>query len=414
MTFDGRDKGLMIEDVVATLESQMDMAFKYVMGVEEYDDDDEEWAQAKAVFVNPSGLPYGAVMYGLFLNLKFANVFTMHPSLHHSKNAYIENLKIHDLHHKTMEYVRLDRSGNFTYQNQFAAPLDARAMLGEQIEDGSDIVWAETQYVDNALTDALLMLTALTEDWGELGQSLIPDVMIDWVLGEGDWVDDNSWNRPYLGCNVDRMGHIPKGLIGIRMDGVEDVVFENLEIYNLQESSPLGSELCGEYWESVTLFEGGGNVFQNTPYYSGYTGNRVHGIFSDWSVYTMKGDINLHDFVSDTGMIRGLGFYTHNEMTWDTESTLTISNFAAGNELTDVDTSALSHPYANSTSAPVHCVWKYFQNDYSKTFHSTVTNRPATVDYSCISGRDEKNSIRNLDPITVRITQIAVHSVNRI
>jgi len=208
------------------------------------------------------------------------------------------------------------------------------------------------------------------------------------VLGEDTWNDDISWNHPYLGCNVDRMGHIPKGLIGIRMDGVEDVVFENLEIYNLQESSPLGSELCGEYWESVTLFEGGGNVFQNTPYYSGYTGNRVHGIFSDWSVYTMKGDINLHDFVSDTGLIRGLGFYTHNEMTWDTESTLTISNFAAGNELTDVDTSALSHPYANSTSAPVHCIWKYFQNDYSKTFYSTVTNRPQTVEYSCISGRD--------------------------
>ena len=103
MKFDGRDEAVDIEDVISTLTIQMDMAFKYVMGIEDYDDDDEDWQAAKALFVNPSGLPYGAVMYGLFLNLKFANVFTMHPSMVHSKNAEIENLYIHDLHHKVFE-----------------------------------------------------------------------------------------------------------------------------------------------------------------------------------------------------------------------------------------------------------------------------------------------------------------------
>ena len=103
LTFDGRDKGLMIEDVIATLEAQMDMAFKHVMGVEEYDDDDADWAAAEALFVNPSGLPYGAVMYGLFLNLWYSNVFRIHPSLKHAEGAEIEKetptkiygLKIH-------------------------------------------------------------------------------------------------------------------------------------------------------------------------------------------------------------------------------------------------------------------------------------------------------------------------------
>ena len=98
--FDGREDALEITDVLSVLTNQMDMAFKYVMGLEEYDDDDEDWISAKNLFVNPSGLPYGAVMYGLFMNLRFANVFTMHPSMHHSKHAQIENLKIHDLHHK--------------------------------------------------------------------------------------------------------------------------------------------------------------------------------------------------------------------------------------------------------------------------------------------------------------------------
>ena len=178
-----------------------------------------------------------------------------------------------------LEYVRLDRSENYTYQNQFAAPLDARAMLGDVVDDGQDLVWADVQYVGTALTDALLMLNTLTDDWGELGQSLIPDVMTSWVLGEQPFDDDSDANHPFLGCNVDRMGHIPKGVMAIRMDGVDDVTFDGLEIYEVQESSDLGSELCGEYWSDLTLFQGGGNVFQNAPYYYGYTGNRVHGMF---------------------------------------------------------------------------------------------------------------------------------------
>ena len=84
-----------------------------------------------------------------------------------------------------MEYVRLDKSGNYTYQNQFAAPLDARAMLGTQIEVGQDnLKWGTAQYVGTALTDAMLMITAITDDWGELGQSLVPQEMLGWTLGE--------------------------------------------------------------------------------------------------------------------------------------------------------------------------------------------------------------------------------------
>ena len=71
-----------------------------VMGHETYDDDDEQWVAAKELFINEDGIPYGAVMYGLFLNLWFANVFTIHPSVKHSEGAVIENLKIHGLHHK--------------------------------------------------------------------------------------------------------------------------------------------------------------------------------------------------------------------------------------------------------------------------------------------------------------------------
>jgi len=225
-----------------------------------------------------------------------------------------------------------------------------------------------------------------------LGQSLVPEKMLGWALGEYDFNDDFDVDTPYLGCNVDRMGHIPKGIMAIRMDGVEEVVFENLEIANLQESSPLGSEVCGSYWDQVKLFKGGGNVFQNTPYYYGYSGNRVHGIFSDWSEYTMKGDISFHDFKTDTGLVYGLGMYTHTEITWDEDSTFSIANLAAGSELGDVDTSALSTPYNPAQAEPIHAIWQYNQSTYDKTFNSFMNGEPSSLSVSCIAGRDGYNT----------------------
>ena len=89
----------------------------------------------------------------------------------------------------------------------------------------------------------------------------------------------------------------------------------------------------------------------------------------------MKGEISMHDFISDNGLTYGLGMYSHSELTWDEESTFKVYNFAAGNELADVNTTALAHPYASSIARPVHVVWTYLQNDYSKYFYSTMTNR---------------------------------------
>jgi len=175
------------------------------------------------------------------------------------------------------------------------------------------------------------------------------------------------------------------------MDGVEDVTFNGLEIASLTESSPLGSDVCGSYWDFVKLFQGGGNVFQNTPYYYGYSGNRVHGIFSDWSIYTMKGDVSLHDFYSETGLAYGLGLYTKTELTWDEDATLSIYNMAAGSELGEVDTDSLSHPYNPAQAEPVHAIWQYNQSTYDKTFYSSMTGRPAVVEMSCIVGVDGYN-----------------------
>ena len=108
LQFAGRDVEMTFADIIDNLHHLMDIAFKSVMGIEQYDDDDAHYLEAKALFINEDGIPYGAVMYGLFLNLYYSNVFTVHPTLHHAKGAEIENLKVHGLRHKTMEYIRMD------------------------------------------------------------------------------------------------------------------------------------------------------------------------------------------------------------------------------------------------------------------------------------------------------------------
>jgi len=84
----------------------------------------------------------------------------------------------------------------------------------------------------------------------------------------------------------------------------------------------------------------------------------------------------------------GLGMYTHTEITWDEDSTFSISNLAAGSELGDVDTSALSTPYNPAQAEPVHAIWVYNQSTYDKTFYTSMNGAPSSLSVSCIAGRD--------------------------
>merc|ERR1719203_2711083 len=170
----------------------------------------------------------------------------------------------------------------------------------------------------------------------------------DWALGKTQWVDDDNvtetidptWRmaHPYLGCNNDRMSHAPKGVLGIRMDGVDDLSFHNVEVYDIYEVGTMGSELCGDYWdEQSQYFDGGGHFLQKTPYYYGFTGNRVHGIFMDWTEVTISGNLEIYNLQSTSGLVRGLAVYVGSEVTIADDATVSISELAAGTALGDVD-----------------------------------------------------------------------------
>jgi len=390
--FDSREDGLEFVEIVDSLKSLMDIAFKYVIGEEEYDDDDEDWLAAKDLFINEDGLPYGAVMYGLFLNLYFANVFTIHPSIKHANTANIEQLKIHGLHHKSVEYLRMDKYHSAMYRNQFNAPLDAKRVLGGQIYEGQDMVWGSVHYEGSPLTDASILLAMVTDDWGEQGLIMMDSNYTNWALGKHQWDDSTKAGHPYLGCNNDRMAHVPKGVIGIRMDGADNVTFRDLEISDLREYSDTGSDLCGEYFDGhYTKFIGGGNTLQNEPYLYGYTGNRAHGIFTDWSTFTLTGLAKIHDITCDTGLVRGMGLYTKSEMTFADDAVVTLYNFKAGYALSSVMTDYFKHPYNPSIAKPFHIIWNNQMETYDESFQSQINGEPADIDFYCIVGRDGMN-----------------------
>ena len=96
--------------------------------------------------------------------------------------------------------------------NMWTASLDARALLGDQIENGQNIAWSQVQYVGTALTDSYIALRLATNDWSEQSLLWISDQFVEWSLGEHSWGSIKNDAHPWLGCNNDRMSHAPKGM----------------------------------------------------------------------------------------------------------------------------------------------------------------------------------------------------------
>ena len=213
ITFDGRDDELEMDDIIENLRSLMDIAFKSVMGIEQYTVSNPHFQAAHSLFINDDGIPYGASMYGLFLNLQVASVSTVHPSMRHSENAMIENVQIHNLNHKMTEYLRMDKYHDTSYRNPYGAALDAHSVLSKQIEAGQRIDWSTVRYKGDALIDSYIVLDLLTDsEWPAKQEMFIGDEFVDWALGVHHWDNDDDEGHPHLGCNNDAMTMVPKGI----------------------------------------------------------------------------------------------------------------------------------------------------------------------------------------------------------
>lgn len=114
------------------------------------------------------------------------------------------------------------------------------------------------------------------------------------------------------------------------------------------------------------------------------------GIFTDWAIFTLSGDIEIGDIYSDTGLVRGIGMYTESELYFEDDAVLNIHDLGAGMELYDVDTSELDHPYAPAEAKPFHVLYSWSTEDH--TFYSDLYGDPSAVNVWCIAGRDSTSS----------------------
>ena len=400
ITFANRDTSLTFMDIFNRLHKQMDLAFAYAMGERNQDETDQDWIEAKKLFIREDGIPYGATMYGIMLNLWFANVFHVHPSLKHSHRATLTNVEIHGLKHNTQEYIRLDKFNGPQYKNPYNSGMNVRALLGynSELDKGLDNMdWSKATYIGDTLTDAHIAMTLSTNDWGELQLIMMDDDFLKWTQGKHQYSMDEDALHPQIGCNNDRMTHLAKGVMGIRMDGVEEIVYNNLNIHDIYEYGGLGSNLCGEYWTNSDIFLSpaiGGHFLQRAPYAIGYTGNMAHGIYADWSTMTFN-DVKMQDIYSSTGLVRGVGAYSSTKIKI-AKGGASFNKLASGIDLLDTDTSSFTHPYAHTKAKPFHIIFEYdfaSGNDYNK-FYSTVTSSVTDktvndlVTMECIYGRD--------------------------
>ena len=96
--------------------------------------------------------------------------------------------------------------------------------------------------------------------------------------------------------------------------------------------------------------------------------------------------MSIHDVVSDSGLVRGVGLYTRSKLTFGGDSKLSVYELSAGHSLYSKDTSRFAAPYNPTVAKPFHVLWSYFQD--GTYFNSSITGRPQNVRFSCIYGRD--------------------------
>merc|ERR1719336_2185278 len=251
MTFRGRDFPVTMWNLMDKLVEEMDMAYAFAMYGTTFEDH-PFWDEAVAMFINPSGLPMGAVLYGLFLNYPSAGIFGWHVNDQLSYDATVENVYIHDLRHKGIEVVGFQSSGR-VFCNAFNGPLPANDVFGENVWNVQHTLMytdddpVEAHYVGSIVSDIHIAQYFFGKDnydyWPGIPYLGADDDLLTWSTGEeDDYITDNR-DIIRFSCNEDAMFHPSKGLIAMKASGVEGLTVKNLKVENIQDETPLGSDL---------------------------------------------------------------------------------------------------------------------------------------------------------------------------
>merc|ERR1711972_832424 len=267
---------------------------------------------------------------------------------------------IHDLRHKGIEVVGF-QSGGRVFCNAFNGPLPALDTFGtDDVWNVQHALYYETdrteyemQYHGSIVTDIWLAQYF----WGSINYDYWPgipylgkhDLLIEWATGTNDdYLAQNEANM-YFSCNEDAMFHPSKGLLGFKASGTDGMTVSGLRIENIQDETPLGSDLCGH--QDTYHFS------QQEPYQVGYSMNMVMGISMDFMTNTVLEDITMDKLVSDTGLVFGLAAWFESEI--EVRGHFGTKGLLAGYSIEDETFDYDSRP----NKAPESCSLRLYDDD---------------------------------------------------
>jgi len=349
--FRGRNFPVTMWNLLDKLVEEMDMAYNFAMFGTTYEDN-EFWDEAVEMFINPSGLPMGAVLYGLFLNYPSAGIFGWHVNDQLSYDATVENVYIHDIRHKGIEVVGFQSSGR-VFCNAFNGPLPGNDVFGDNVWNVQHTLLytdddpSEAHYVGSIVSDVHIAQYFWGKDdfdyWPGIPYMGADDALLEWATGANDdYIVDNRDGISFS-CNEDAMFHPSKGLIAMKASGVEGLAVKNLKIENIQDETPLGSDLCG-YKDKY-------HFSQQTPYQVGFSMNMVMGITVDFVTEATFEDVSIRKMTSHTGLVYGYAAWFESEITMSGK--LTVEELVAGYSIDNDQFGYLSRPNKAAESCSI-------------------------------------------------------------
>ena len=114
------------------------------------------------------------------------------------------------------------------------------------------------------------------------------------------------------------MIHSGKGINALRLEGLENIVIDNIQIYNVYDSRPLGKTICGNYinvQESMITPYWSGHFRQTIPMQIGFSVNMNQGININAAQKINIKNVEIDNVISETGPAFGISIWPDSDVT---------------------------------------------------------------------------------------------------
>jgi len=299
--------------------------------------------------MNPTGMPDGSATYGLLFNSKAPAIGGFGAGPNNDENdgtdLTINNVDIFGLRLEANELpiIYFDKctdpnAATSTIQKgPYGDIFDIRQALSDfdaalvDLHSANPASLSEIEYVGNVVADAQI---ALSQFCDSTSRSFCFLTTISPELS--NWAFDSVAN-PFpsqcadIICNGDIMFHTNKGIMGARIDGIENTQIIDMTISDLVNSSPLVSNACGSYEGP----QDGGSPGQEPE---GGMGTDVRGlIISRGDVEIIGAENSVSGLNSFYGDIVGVDIINGAIVDYDIGSDIAVSDLVSASQLTDAE-----------------------------------------------------------------------------